>query len=343
MFPGFIGKEIQRTNRNLLLFNAGLLSIPVAIGALGWTYWGEFFGGAKLVASQDLIAAPDKYIGRYIKVVGTSSTELGIQEVTEKTSFAVIKSQDVSAKLITIDLGKTANRRHALLVKLKNDDPIANSATGTLESLPHYTIDQEVRSTIAENSTLPVMLNSSSDYRTLGYVGLVVGVLSGLVGGAELYAWQQRRRDLTLHPLVKRLSKYGQAELVADSIDRDLNTSNPIVYPNTKITDTWLLQQDRFKLELAKLSDIVWVHLQVTTQKLNGIIPIGKSYAAICYDRDGTKIEMPGKKVQVNELLEQLELRVPWAIFGYSDEIQQAWEKERDDLIAVVDTNRQKS
>jgi hypothetical protein len=342
MFPGFIGKEIQRINRNLLLLNVGLLSIPVAIGVLGWTYWGEFFGGAKLVASQDLIATPDKYIGRYIKVVGTSSTELGIQEITEKTSFAVIKSQDVSAKLVVIDLDKATDRHHALLVKVKNDDPVANSAIGTLENLPYYTIDQEVRSTIAKNSTLSVMLNSSSDYRTLGYVGLVVGVLSGLVGGAELYAWQQRRRDLTLHPLVKRLSKYGQAELVAQLIDQELNTSNLIVYPNTKITDTWLLQQDRFKLELAKLGDIVWIHLQVTTQKLNGIIPIGKNYAAVCHDRDGGKIEIPGKKSQVNELLEQLELRLPWAIVGYSDEIQSAWDKERADFIAIVDGNRQK-
>jgi hypothetical protein len=341
MFSGFIGKEIQRTNRNLLMLNTLLLSVPVAIGILGWTYWDEFFGGVKLVASQDLIAAPDKYMGRYIKVVGSGSTELGIQEVTEKTEFVVMKSKDVSAKLITIDLGKVADRHHALLVKLKNEDLIANSATGTLQSIP-YDINKEVKSAIAENSTLPVMLDSSSDFRTLGYVGLVIGLLSGLVGGAELHSWQSRRRDLTLHPLVKRLSKYGLAELVAESIDRELNTSNPISYRKTKIADTWLLKQGTYGLELAKLVDIVWIHLQVTSHRLNGIIPIGKSYAAICYDRDGTKIEMPGKKTQVTELLQQLELRVPWAIVGHSDEIQQAWEKERDDFIAIVDENRQK-
>jgi sulfur carrier protein ThiS len=342
MFSGFIGKEIQRTNRNLLLLNAGLLSVPVAIGILGWTYWGEFFGGAKLVASQDLIAAPDKYMGRYIKVVGSGSTELGIQEVTEKTEFVVVKSKDVSAKLITIDLGKVSNRHHSLLVKLKNDTPLTNTAIGTLESIPLYTVNEEVKSAIAENSTLPAMLDSSSDFRTLGYVGLVIGLLSGLVGGFELYSWQERRRDLTLHPLVKRLSKYGLAELVAESIDRELNTSNPISYRKTKIADTWLLKQGTYGLELAKLVDIVWIHLQVTSHRLNGIIPIGKSYAAICYDRDGTKIEMPGKKTQVAELLQQLELRVPWAIVGHSDEIQQAWEKERADFIAIVDENRQK-
>ncbi len=341
MFSGFIGKEIQRTNRNILMLNTLLLSVPVAIGVLGWTYWGEFFGGAKLVASQDLIAAPDKYMGRYIKVVGSGSTELGIQEVTEKTEFVVVKSKDVSAKLITIDLGKVADRHHALLVKLKNEDLATNSVTGTLQSIP-YNLNEEVKSAIAENSTLPAMLDSSSDFRMFGYVGLVIGLLSGLVGGFELHSWQERRRDLTLHPLVKRLSKYGLAELVAESIDRELNTSNPIVYRKTKITDTWLLQQGTYGLELAQMVDIVWIHLQVTSHRLNGIIPIGKSYAAICYDRDGTKIEMPGKKTQVTELLQQLERRLPWAIVGHSDEIQQSWEKERDDFIAVVDENRQR-
>lgn len=109
MFQGFIGTEIQRTNRNLFLKSISILGIPVAIGMLGWnSYWGDFFGGAKLVASQDLIAAPDEYMGRFVKIVGTGNTNLELREITKKTTLAVIKSEEVS---INIKLFQASDRR----------------------------------------------------------------------------------------------------------------------------------------------------------------------------------------------------------------------------------------
>ncbi len=342
MFQGFIGKEIQRTNRNLLLKSLSILGIPVAIGMLGWTsYWGDFFGGAKLVTNQDLIAAPEKYIGRFVKIVGTGNTELGLQEVTEKTTLAVFKQQEVSAKMITIDLGATTERNHALLVKLKNDALITNTATGSIVSIP-YNIDREVQSIIEENSTLPVMLDSESDFRTFGYIGLVIATISTLVGGFELYGWKEQQRDNTLHPIFKRLSKYGQPEIVAQSIDRELTTSQILAYKQTKITDSWLIHQARLELGLGKLADIVWIYFQVTSHRINGIIPIGKSYKVICYDRNGSKLEIPAAKKQVMDIIEQLQLRLPWAIVGHTAEIELAWREDRSNFVAMVEEDRRK-
>ena len=81
MLQGFIGKEIHRTNRNLLLTNIGMAGIPIAIGIFGWSYWGGFFGGPKLVSNQDLISAPSSYMGRYVTVVGSRNLETGMQEI----------------------------------------------------------------------------------------------------------------------------------------------------------------------------------------------------------------------------------------------------------------------
>lgn len=41
------------------------------------------------------------------------------------------------------------------------------------------------------------------------------------------------------------------------------------------------------------------------------------------------------------DLAAQIHARVPWAIIGYSDEIELGWEKDRANLIAYVDNARQ--
>jgi hypothetical protein len=343
MFQGFIGKEIQRTNRNLLVTSIGWLCIPVAIGALGWTsYWGDFFGGAKLVSNRELIAAPEKYIGRYVKVVGTGSTETGIEEVTKSTRFGFIKSENVSARIITIALSGSPGDNRAILVKLKNDATANNTVIGSIENIPYtYSENTEIKSVLDDKSALPVMLNAEDDFRLLGYIGLVIGLIGGLAGGSELAAWVQQQQDIKSHPTFKKLSTYGQPDIIAQSIDREINTSNVIVYKNTKITDTWLLHQHKHVLELGKLVDLVWIYFQTASRDIYGIIPLGTKYTVVCYDRNGDRVEITETKERVLTLIEQIHTRVPWAIVGYTDELELLWIKDRANFIAMVDKDRQ--
>ena len=76
----------------------------------------------------------------------------------------------------------------------------------------------------------------------------VLGAIAGLAGGFELTAWVQQQQDIKSHPTFKKLSIYGQPEIIAQSIEQEINTSNVIVYKNTKITDAWLLHQAKHVL-----------------------------------------------------------------------------------------------
>jgi hypothetical protein len=343
MWQGFIGKEIQRTNRNLLLTNLGMVGIPVAIGIFGWSYWGGFFGGPKLVANQDLISAPSSYMGRYITVVGSGNMETGMQEISQRKSkyTGEIKSETVTARLIAVKLsGNQPNSDRAIFVKLKNDAPAANSATGTIESMSSF-VEQEIQSLPDKNLILPVVVNANGDFHIPGYFGLAFGLTGGIIGAVNLTKLKQRQEDINLHPIVKKLSKYGMAEMVAQEIDREFASQNIIIHQQTKISDNWLIQKQTFDLELKKVVDIVWIYFQVTKHRTNGI-PTGKTFATICHNRHGEKIEIPGSEAEVMGLIEQIYPRVPWAIIGHTDEIKLAWEKDRDNLIAVVAANRQK-
>jgi hypothetical protein len=342
MWQGFIGKEIQRTNRNLLLTNIGMVAIPVTIGVFGWTYWSSFFGGPKLVTNQDFITAPSSYMGRYVKIVGAGNLETGMQEISQRKSKSTgeVKSETITARLILLKLsGTNANRDRGIFVKLENDAPADNSAIGTIESMSDF-VEREVKSLPDKDLILPVIVNAKQDFHTPGYWGLAIGSIGGIIGAINLAKLKQRQEKIELHPIVKKLSQYGMAELVAQEIDREFDGNNVIVHKNTKISDSWAIQQGTFGSEIEKMVDLIWIYFQVTSHRTNGI-PTGKTYTTVCCFRDGENIEIPGAEDKVMELIAQIHARVPWAIIGYTNEIKLAWDKDRANLIAFVDEAHQ--
>jgi hypothetical protein len=343
MWQGFIGKEIQRTNRNLLLTNLGMVGIPLAIGVFGWSYWCGFFGGPKLVSNQDLISDPSRYLGRYIKIVGFGHLETGMQEISQRKSRSTgeVKSETVTARIIAVKLsGDKSNSDRAIFVKLEHDAPAANAAAGTIESMSSF-VEQEIKSLPDRDLILPVVINAKTNFHHPGYWGLAIGSIGGIIGAINLSKWKQRQENTSLHPIVKKLSNYGMAEMVAQEIDREFDSQNIVVHKQTKISNNWLIQKQSFDLEVKKIVDIVWIYFQVTKHRTNGI-PTGKTFATICHDRHGEKVEIPGSEAEVMGLIEQIYTRVPWAIIGHTDEIKLAWEKDRANLISFVDEARQK-
>jgi hypothetical protein len=342
MWQGFIGKEIQRINRNLLVVNLGLVGIPIAIGMFGLSYWGNFISGPKLVSNQDLLTAPSNYIGRYLTVVGTGNIETGMQEISQRKSkyTGEVKSETVSARLITLKLsGDRPNSDRGIFVKLKNDAPAANSVTGTIQPMPNP-IEQEIQSLPDRDSILPVVIDTVRNFYLPGYLGLAAGLVSGIIGAVNLTKWKQRQENINLHPIVKKLSKYGMSEMITQEIDREFASQNVIVHQQTKLSNNWLIKTEIFSVEIKKVVDIVWIYFQVTKHRTNGI-PTGKTFSTICYDRHGEKVEIPGSEAEVMGLVEQIHTRVPWAIVGYTDNIKLAWEKDRTNLITHVDKARQ--
>lgn len=342
MWQGFIGTEIQRTNRNLLLANLGMVGIPIAIGVFGWSYWGSFFGGAKLVSNQDLISAPSNYIGRYVKVIGSAHMETGMQEISQRKSkyTGEVKSETVTARIIALKLsGDQPNSERAIFVKLQNEAPANNFATGKIESMSTF-LEQEIQSSPERDSILPVTLDTASNFHLPGYFSLAIGLTGGIIGAINLAKWKQRQNNHQLHPIVKQLGNYGDAAYLSQQIEQELNRPSVIVHKETKISDNWMFQKSSFGLEIKKMVDIIWIYFQVTSHRTNGI-PTGKTYTTICFDRNGGKVEIPGSEAQVMELAAQIHARVPWAMIGYSDEIKLAWEQDRVNLIAYVDDAHQ--
>jgi hypothetical protein len=90
------------------------------------------------------------------------------------------------------------------------------------------------------------------------------------------------------------------------------------------------------------MEDVVWAYLQVVKHYHSGI-PTGKSHFVKVFDREGTSATISTKKKTAPELLQTLQRRVPWAVYGFSADIEQLWKKRRAEFLSSVDQRRGKT
>ncbi len=100
------------------------------------------------------------------------------------------------------------------------------------------------------------------------------------------------------------------------------------------------MQSALFHFNVLRVEDLLWAYKKVTKHSIN-LIPTGKTYQAVVQAYGGAA-ELPGSQKKVDELLQEFAKRAPWAIVGFSAEIQQLWTKQNRDFCAAVEERRQK-
>jgi hypothetical protein len=339
MWNGFIGKQIKRSNTNVLMSNLLLLSVPVTIGVLGVNYWTNFFGGPANLSAAKLaqLKGDDVPARNYITLKGDETFDTEVTEVTTTERHGVVTDKKVSAKLVILNVGDKA-----VVVKAKPDNAKDVQFTGELKPIPSDVQEKILAPIFKENPEakevfVPYLLDQEANYKEGGYVGLFLGIPAAAIASWNLLRVLKRWGKPESHPIVKSLAKAGDASAIASAIEQELPAAHKV--GKTTITRNWLLQPTTYGLKTVALGDLVWFYQKVTSHSTNGI-PTGKSYTTMIYDRDGRTFEIKAKEKQVEEIMTILYDKAPWAVSGYSDELQKLWQKERQTLIAAVDERR---
>src|ERR687886_124524 len=106
MRDGFIGQQIRRSNRNLLLTNLGLLLVPLAIGLISPRYWHNFFQGPFPIEQQNLLSIKNSDIEEkyFLTVEGEKSIKTGLQEITKRVrkGSGTVISENTSADYVAL-------------------------------------------------------------------------------------------------------------------------------------------------------------------------------------------------------------------------------------------------
>ena len=288
--------------------------------------------GAELAQLGDVTTAPHYFV----RVAGTKATDLGLQEVSVETENGVEKSRTVTSTFYMLQVGNKL-----LVVKSKGALPLV--AEGVLTSIP-YDLDQNLFGTPETQAVKPHFFNyyldAASSFRAAGYWGIAIGIaLLALLLWKTRPAWHGLQEPGS-HPLAVRVGKWGSPVDTSAAIEREWRAPGNKRMGRWTITPRYLIQSALFRFNVLRFEDLLWAYKKVTKHSVN-FIPTGKTYQAIVHAYGGSA-ELPGSQKNVDEMLQEAARRAPWAIVGFSAEIQQLFLKKNRDFCAAVEERRQK-
>lgn len=331
----FLDRQIQRTNRNLLLVALFLIVAVAAWAVAARRYLYNFFKGPFDISTAQLVTVqqPDSQFRYFVRVKGEDIADTGVQEIERDSNTG---SETVKANFSILVIAK-----HLMIVK---SDPkeSGTSFQGELADVP-----ADVRSNVitpllkqhpnAGQALLPFMLDATG-FRTDGYIGLAVGVPAFLFACWLIARVMRRRADVSVHPAVKTAARYGSLADVSRQLDLEMQGS-PLKIGSASVTPTWVVLQKTFDLKLCRIPDLIWAYKKIT-RHYHYFIPTGKTYEVIMYDRYGKPLQMSAREKKIDEMLKMLGERAPWAVFGFSDERRKLLRSNWGGFVAAVDQRK---
>ena len=323
---------MRRTNRNLFVLVIILVAAVVLMSGGLRKYLGSLLQGARPASNAVLtkIANVDDLEADYFTVQGDKNFDTGYEAYTIEDGSSVKK---YTAEFRLLRMGD-----HYLIVKTATRSDKRLKFTGLLESLaPAGEVFQGVTEDLKKadpNAKLyPFVLHAGNSPSI--WLALIFGALV-LVMLWYVSQWARRAMGLQNHPLAARLKPYGDFAAVETSVNKDLESKDAVRSGGTRIMDNWLLRTNRFSLNLIPLGDIAWAYSKVTQHRTNGI-PTGKSFSAVIYSQNQPELEIALKKKQAEPFLEALHERAPWAVYGFTEDLKAAWQKDRSGFLGHVE------
>jgi len=173
-----------------------------------------------------------------------------------------------------------------------------------------------------------------------------------------------RLKNIKIYSVNKAVSIYGGFYDVSQNINSEILSESSVKYENVIITDSWILKHNTFSLDVINIADIVWAYHNITSHKQGAIIPgafippeeVGKTFAVIINSKnpivptirintthmsnmDNSKeVALAGMKKQqrMRNILDELQQRNSYAIFGYSRELSKMWIEDKNRFIEQV-------
>lgn len=327
-------RAVQISNRNLLIFVLAAFAVLAALVALSsGPYWLQRLSGPQALDLAGLTALTEAELPRYsVAVTGEEMLDTGYEEYTTEDG----RRTSTDAYYGALVLGER-------LLIVRHPQVIQENFTelqGALmmpSGIPAEIIAEIIKEVPeVEASLLPFVLDAVDSSRDW-VLGLFFQIAILLVALFGLFVWL-RRRNPSNHPVMKALGRYGDPAQVLEQIQSDEMLGTEQI-GNLSLSRRWLSFSSGGTFHAARLADVVWVYKMVTQHRTNGI-PTGKTYALHVWDRSGHQVALPGKEPMVDSMIEAIFQRTPWAIGGYTDEIQKLWAKDRPQFLAAVEERK---
>ena len=341
MWNGFCGDAIRCTSKNLLVILVILFGGLLIFFGYNIHYFENFFSGAHLVSAArlDNAASVDQFKHTFVRVQGSHTDATGVSEV-------VRDDKHPDGYTNSIYLVTTVGDR-LLILRADPDATQASTHDGIFQG-QLLSLTQELRDSIvvpdeaanqAPGRYLPFYLNMV-DYKDFGYTSFIFATPFLLFALWILWLYLQWTGDFHRHPLMRRLARYGQPELLVQQVDAEMAGAHITIKKGknaAEITPHWLIANTTLNVIPLSIERIVWVYRKTMKRKILLFITVRTTYYAIAYDNLGQRFSLLLDDAKTTELLQQLRSCAPHAIFGFDKRLWKLWRKTKDKSAFLVE------
>jgi len=139
----------------------------------------------------------------------------------------------------------------------------------------------------------------------------------------------------------KVLSKLGPGSReVSETISKEMADGPIVRHRNLVVLKTYVIYRILGSFVVYKKDDLVWAYSMTLTKTANGITR-SKSYVLWLWFANGRSIRQPIKSAAVcAHSLDRLEDDYPYAFYGFSDELNRLFRKNRREFVKMVAEHR---
>lgn len=341
MNTNLINSQIKRASRNLFIVN--LISLIVSVGILSY-YCGEFkniiFGPKHMRVGETWnIKISGQDARNYISITPEQKASTGVQYIrTEYDRMNREKSRTVRAVYYVLKDGQDL-----IIAKIPPNKVESFSYTGWVRKMTSEEKNELYRdiSMLKENNyTVSEYILDAEQFPDSLLMYTIFGVLLvlNLINIFRSVGYFNSPKN---HKIYKKLMKYGDADVVINSIEQELpydllQNRNDIYF-----LKSWILSKKFFAFDVYKIDDIIWVYKKVTNHSIN-FIPTGKTYELILSSQNGTQRPIRLKQQQIDYVLISINQMCPWIIIGFTERIYDMWKSNYSQLVNYVQLEKQK-
>ena len=310
-------KAIRKTAIIQLAVALCLLAGTAAGFLTNFTYWQGFIHGPVDAARTDLQARNLDALGprQFLHLAGDKTFETGLNQITTTTQAGIETSKQVTASyyILRTPVG-------GVVVKGKH---VLTEITGRLVPMPpevEHDIFGGADGEQLKSALSPWMLDASDPYRESGSYALVAGALA-LGFGAWLTAHaRQRLNEPEGHPSMQWALSTSDPRQTEAEIEHEVQLA--VLYKGRGITVThnYVLRRAWYSFRVYPLDDLLWAYKRIVRTSVY-FVPVGKSNDLQMMFRGGS-LALRASSAAVDNLLQYLAQRAPWALFGYSEELK---------------------
>jgi hypothetical protein len=313
-----------------------VLAFVALLGLVQLRYIENFLTGPYVLGSAELDAIRDvSQASRYfVRVTGSKALDTGIQQITIRKRNGVETGRSVSAAYYALVIGDK-------FLVCKSGSGSRTTFEGELALLPFELAGRlfNTPDKLAARSRFYPYYLSDDSFRLPGYVAIAAFlVLAFFLVKQALPAWKHLR-DPESHPVNKRVQGWGDPVGAAVAAEREARTPRYKGGNGWWVTDQFLIQSTFFTFDILRLTDLLWAYKKVTKHSVN-FIPTGKTYDAVlvCY---GGAATVQSKEATTDEILGLAAQRAPWAVLGFSKELEEHFKKNQRAFCDAVERRKQ--